>query len=271
MIRNHIKISLRNLWKNKLLSTLNLLGLSIGIGSVLTLIFSVYAYYTADSNIANQENIYYLKTMTTGGDSYSETAYPLLEEIIKSSPEVVAASHLQGWSQLWLEYGEAEFQERTDYVEPDFFNVFSLPLKYGDPKTALDKKHSIVLTYKVSEKIFGEKNPVGKTLIANDSLNLTITGVLAPISPYSTFRLGVVMPSQLLESYPSFIARADWSDSFSVNYLKLRPTTNIAQFESRITALVKKNYSNPSIVSEIKLMPFAGMRTDNIPVVNTII
>lgn len=271
MIRNHIKISLRNLWKNKLLSTLNLLGLSIGIGSVLTLAFSVYAYYNADSIVEDQENIYYLKTTTSAGDTYPQTPYPLLDEIVKSSPEVIAATHLQGWSQLWLEYGDSEFQEHSDYVEAEFFKVFSLPLKFGDPKTALDKKYSVVLTNKVSEKIFGEKNPVGKTLMANDTLNLTVTGVLESISPYSAFRLGILMPTRLLEDYPSFKARADWKDSFTVNYLKLSPFTDVAQFESRIEEIVKKNYSDPSTVATIKLMPFAGMRTDNIPVVNTII
>ena len=271
MLKNHIKISFRNLWKNKLLSTLNLLGLSIGIGSVLTLIFSVYAYYNADSNIEDQENIYYLKTTTTGGDTYWETPYPLLKEIVKSSPEVIAATHLQGWSRPWLEYDESEFQEQTNYVEPEFFQVFSLPLKYGNPETALDKKYSIVLTSIVSQKIFGEKNPVGESLKVNDSLNLNITGVLAPISPYSAFRLGVLMTTDLLEDNPNFADRADWGDSFTVNYLRLRTNANIAQFESRIEELVKNNYTDPSRVSSIKLMPFAGMRTDSIPVVDTII
>jgi len=271
MIKNHIKISLRNLWKNKLLSTLNLLGLSIGIGSVLTLIFSVYAYYNADSNIEDQENIYYLKTTTTGGDAYFETPYPLLREIVKSSPEVIAATHQQGWSQPWLEYNESEFQERTNYVESEFFQVFSLPLKYGDSETALEKKYSIVLTSNVSQKIFGEKNPVGESLKVNDSLNLNITGVLAPISPYSAFRLGVLMPTDLLEDNPNFANRAGWDNSFSVNFLRLRPNANIAQFETRVNGLVKSNYADPSIIASIKLMPFAGMRTDSIPVVDTII
>jgi len=271
MLKNHIKISFRNLWKNKLLSTLNLLGLSIGIGSVLTLIFSVYAYYSADSNIENQEDIFYLKTVTTSGDTYTETPYPLLKEIIKTSPEVIAASHLQGWSQPWLEFGESEYQEQTNYVEPEFFKVFSLALKYGNRKTALDKKYSIVLTHNISEKIFGETNPVGKTVIANDSLNLTITGVLEPISPYSAFRLGVVMPTQLLEDYPSFKARSDWGDSFSMNYLRLRPNANIEAFESRIEKLVQKNYADPTSVAAIKVMPFADIRINSIPVVGTII
>ena len=271
MIKNYFKIAWRNLWKNKMLSTLNLLGLSIGIGSVLTLIFSVYAYYNADSNVVDQDNIYYLKTITTGGDTYSQTPYPLLQEIVKSSPEVIAATHMQGWYQPWLTYGDLDFQENTDYVEPEFFQVFSLPFKYGDPETAFDKKYSIVLTHKVSLKIFGEENPVGKIISANDTLNLTITGVLEPISPYSTFRMGVIMSTKLLEDIPSFKERANWSDSFTMNFLKLRPSTDIAQFESRVYDLVKTNYSNPTTIAAIKLMPFAGVRTDSIPVVDTII
>jgi putative ABC transport system permease protein len=271
MIQNHIKISLRNLWKNKLLSTLNLLGLSIGIGSVLTLAFSVYAYYNADSNIEGQENIFYLKTVTTGGDTYKSTPYPLLNEIVKASPEVIAATHMQGWGQPWLKYGETEFQESSNYVDPDFFKIFYLPFKYGNPETALEKKYSIVLFHKISQKIFGEKNPLGETIKLNDSINLTVTGVIGDLSPYSAFRLGVLMPTKLLEDYPTFIARADWSDSFTVNFFKLKPTTDIARFESQVTALAKKNYSDPSTLSEIKLMPFSGMRSDSLPVIDTII
>jgi len=271
MLKHHIKLSFRNLWKNKLLSTLNLLGLSIGIGSVLTLIFSVYAYYDADSNIEDQENIFYLKTLTTGGASYTETPYPLLEEIIKTSPEVLAASHLQGWDNLWLEYGEFEFQESSEYVEPEFFDVFSLALKYGNRETALDNKNSIVLTHKVSEKIFGQKNPIGEIIKANDSLNLTVTGVLEPISPYSAFRLGVILPTKLLEDNLNFKRRADWTDGFTFNYLRLRPNTNIEAFESRIYEIVQKNYPDPTSVAAIKALPFSGIRINSIPVVETII
>ncbi|WP_373516196.1 ABC transporter permease, partial [Pricia sp.] len=218
MLRNHLKLSLRNLWKNRLLSLLNLLGLSIGIGSVLTLIFSVYAYYTADSNLEGQEHIYYLKTTRTNGHSFNDNVFPLLDEIIKSSPEVIAGTHVHGWGNMWLEHGESELQERNDYVDTDFFEVFSLPLKYGDSKTALKKKYSIILTDRVSQKIFGEKNPVGETLIADDSLHVTVTGVFEPISPYSSFRLGVVLSNELLKDNPSFTANSGWDNSFTPSY-----------------------------------------------------
>ena len=271
MLKNHIKLSIRNLRKNKLLSSLNLIGLSIGIGSVLTLLFSVYAYYKADTNIEDQENIYYLKTTGTEGHTFIENPFPLVDEIVNSSPDFIAGTHVHGWGNIWLEHGESELQERTDYVDTDFFEVFSLPLKYGDSKTALEKKYSIVLTDRVSQKLFGEKNPVGETLMADDSLSVTITGVFEPISPYSSFRLGVVLPNELLKDNPNFIANTNWGNSFTPSFLRLRPSTDIAQFEKLVFELIQKNYVDPSIVASVKAMPHADMRMDNIPVVKTII
>ena len=271
MIINHLKLSFRNLWKNKLLSSLNLIGLSIGIGSVLTLLFSVYAYYTADKNVEDQENIYYFKTITTGGDTYMENPYPLMDKILETSPQVIAGTHLHGWGNMWLERGEKELQEQTNYVDPEFFEVFSLPLKYGDTKTALEKKYSIILTKRVSQKIFGEKNPVGETLIGADSLNLTVTGVFEPISPYSSFRLGVVLPNAILKDNPNFVSQATWSNSFSPSFLKVRPDTDITQLENHVNQLVQHNYADPTTIAEVNAMTFSEMRMDSIPVVKTII
>ena len=271
MFKNHLKLSFRNLWKNRLLSSLNLLGLSIGIGSVLTLLFSVYAYYTADKNVEDQENIYYFKTITTGGDTYMENPYPLMDKILETSPQVIAGTHLHGWGNIWLERGEKELQEQTNYVDPEFFEVFSLPLKYGDTKTALEKKYSIILTKRVSQKIFGEKNPVGETLIGADSLNLTVTGVFEPISPYSSFRLGVVLPNAILKDNPNFVSQATWSNSFSPSFLKVRPDTDITQLENHVNQLVQHNYADPTTIEEVKAMTFSEMRMDSIPVVKTII
>ncbi|WP_281541436.1 ABC transporter permease [Maribacter aestuarii] len=271
MLKNHIKISLRNLWKNKTLSLLNLVGLSIGVSSVLTLFFSVYAYYTADEHIPDQETIFYLKTQLKDGNSYREVPYPLIEKVVSISPEVLAGTHLHGWGNIWLENGNEEFQHRTDYADPEFFEVFGLPLKYGNQEMALKEKYSIILTDKVSQQIYGDENPVGKTLIGADTLSLTVTGVFEPISPYSSFRLGVLLPNTLLKNNPTFIAQTDWSNSFSPAYLKLRPETDITALKDRIEQLVQENYTDPALIAGMDVMPYSEMRTDIIPVVDTII
>lgn len=271
MLRNHLKLSFRNLWKNRLLSSLNLLGLSIGIGGVLTLMFSVYAYYVADNMIPDQEHIYYLKTHLADGNDYNEAVYPLLDKIKSTSPEVVAGTHLHGWGNIWLEVGDNEFQKTTTYADPEFFKVFALPLKYGNHNSALNEKYSIVLTDKVSKQLFGEENPVGKSLIAADTLNLTVTGVLEPISPYSSFRLDVLMPNTILKDNVGFKNQNNWDSSFSPVFMKLRPDANIQQFENRVGQLVKENYEDPTVISRMEVIPHNNVRIDSIPVVEIII
>ena len=271
MLKNHIKISLRNLWKNRTLSLLNLIGLSIGVSSVLALLFSVYAYYTADNAIPDQEQLFYLKTHLKDGSGYREVPFPLLDEIVNTSPQVMAGTHLHGWGNIWLESDNEEFQHRTDYADPEFFEVFDLPLKYGNKETALKEKYSIILTDKVSQQIYGDENPVGKTLIGADTLNLKITGVFEPISPYSSFRLGVVLPNTLLKDNPTFVQQTNWNNSFSPVFLKLRPDSDIAAVERQLALLVENNYPDPALIDQVKMMPYGEMRTDIIPVVDTII
>ncbi len=271
MLLNHLRLSFRNLWKNRMLSFLNLLGLSIGIGSVLTLMFSTYAYYIADDNIVEQEQIYYVKTHLNDGNDYNEAVYPLLDRILSTSPEVEAGTHLHGWGNIWLEVGDTEFQSQPNYADSEFFEVFGLPLKHGNQSTALKEKYSIVLTNKVSKQLYGDTNPVGKTLIAADTLNLTITGVLEPISPYASFRMGVLLPNTLLKGNIGFESQMNWGDTFSPVYLKLRPDADVAQLESRIDQLVQDNYSDPTVISRIELKQHKEARIDNIPVVGIII
>ncbi|AXT50381.1 ABC transporter permease [Aquimarina sp. BL5] len=271
MIKNYFKISIRNLLKNKTLSLLNLIGLSVGISSVLTLLFSVYAYYTADNHISDKENIVYIKTVLTDGNDYSHVPYPLLDRVLNSSPDVIAGTHLHNWNNMWLTSEEKDFQNRTDFADPEFFEVFDIPLKYGNKTTALKEKYSIVLTDKVSKQIFGDINPVGKTLVGSDTLNLKVTGVFEPISPYSAFRLGVVLPNTILKTNPSFIAQNNWANSFSPTYFRLRPNSDLTQLKNNVTQLMSENSIDANTIAKMTVMPFVDMRTDAIPIVDIII
>ena len=125
MLFTHFKLALRNLRKNKLFTIVNIIGLSVGVASVMALSFSVYQYITTDRMFKGKENMYYLKTATPSGELYMQTTYPLLEEIVRTCPEVEAGTHAQNFGNPpWLKYGDKETQEGTNYVEKDFFKVF---------------------------------------------------------------------------------------------------------------------------------------------------
>ena len=247
------------------------MGLSIGVSGVLALLFSIYAYYTADDCIPNRQDIVYLKTILKDGSSYREVPYPLMDQLIETSADVVSGTHLHSWGNIWLELAGKDFQHRTDYADPEFFKVFDLPLKFGNSDTALKEKYSIVLTHKVSQQMFGETNPVGKTLKGADTLNLKITGVLEPISPYSSFRLGVLLPNTILEDNPAFRAQNNWENSFSPIDLKLRSGTDRVKLQAEVEQILRNHVVNADNIAEVRVMPYTQLRTDIIPVVDIIV
>lgn len=271
MIKNYFKIAWRNLWKNSLYSGLNIIGLSFGLASVMTLIFVLYAYYDADAALKDKDQIYYLQSVGEDGGTYMQTTYPLLGEIVKNSPEVEAATHIQGWNSPKFSFQDKKLWGNTKYVDSSFLQVFTLPLIYGNPETALDEKFSVVLSKDKSKQLFGNINPLGKVIKADDSINLTVTGVLAPVSNYSSVEADILLTTSLLMDQKSFSENANWYNSFAENYLKMRADADISKFENHLKDLVLLHYEDPSIIREIQAKAFSNIREENNPMVGTIL
>jgi putative ABC transport system permease protein len=266
-----LKAAFRQLWNNKLFSAVNIIGLSVGLASVMALLIGVYMYLTSDNMHLDKDRMYYLKTTSASGNEYMQTTYPLLDEILKACPEVEGGTHAQGWNAPWLKYGENEIQENTKYVDTGFFRVFSFPLKYGNANTALRDKFSVVISDKIATVLFGKENPVGRVITADDTLQLTVTGVLEPIPTNSSVRAEAFLTTQLLKSNAEFAQNADWYNGFASNYLKLRPGADIKAFNARVNKIVALNYAEGRKTDKIRAVPFANMRNEAGPIVNVII
>src|SRR5690606_6156067 len=152
-----------------------------------------------------------------------------------------------------------------------FFKVFTLPLKYGNPKTALQDTYDIVISEEVSRQFFGDKNPVGETIKADDSLSLTVQGVYKSISPYASLEFDVLLPTALLELNPGFKQGADWYNTFAYNYLRLQKGTNISNLENKVLEIAKRNYQDASELKKIGLVSFTEYRESYNPTVGKII
>jgi len=267
----NLKAAFRQLWKNKLFSLVNIIGLSVGLASVMALLIGVYMYTTTDSMHADKDRMFYLRTTNAEGKQYLQTTYPLLDEILKSCPEVEGATHAQSWSNPWLKYGEKEAQESTAYVDTGFFKVFTFPLKYGNAATALKDKFSAVISEKVALQLFGKENPVGKIIAADDSVQLTVTGVLETIPTNSSVRSDVFLTTALLYDNPGFKSNANWYNGFALNFLKFRPGSNIAAFDLKVAKLVALNYVPERNSDKVNAVQFSNMRNEAGPIINIII
>jgi putative ABC transport system permease protein len=267
----YFKLAIRNLKKNKLFTAVNIIGLSVGIASVMALSFSVYQYITTDRIFKGKEDMYYLKTSLPSGESYMQTTFPLLDEIVRTCPEVEAGTHTQTWNGPWLKYGEKEAQERTMYVERDFFKVFAFPLTAGNVTTALDDKFSIVISDKIARQLFGSQNPLGKTITADDSLQLTVTGVLAPQANNNTVKADVLLPVAILKDNKDFGPNANWYNTFASNFLRLKKGSSIPVFEAKLAKIVATNYAPENKQSIIKAIAFKNIKDESGPLIGIII
>jgi putative ABC transport system permease protein len=271
MFKTYIKTAFRQLWKNRLFSVVNTVGLSVGLASVMALLIGVYMYMTTDAMHKDKNRMYYLKTVVPEGESYMQTTYPLLGEIVKNCPEVEAATHIQGWYSPWLKNGDKEVQENTEFVDTGFFGVYSFPLKYGTAANALKEKFSVVISEKVSAQLFGKENPVGKTILADDTISLTVTAVLKEIPTNSTLRGDVFLTTQLLATNPDFSNNANWYNGFAENYLKLKSGADVKLFESKIAKIIALNYEKEVRNQKVTVVPFSNLKNEAGPVINLII
>lgn len=270
MFKNYFKTAIRQLQKNRLFSMVNIIGLSVGLASIMALSVLVYQYLTTDSNQKNIGEMYYLKTSDHEGNKYAAKPYPLLGEVVKHCPEVAAGTHIQSWYYPWLKYGDKEFQETTDFVDTGYFTVFQYPFKWGNAATALRDKFSVVLSDEIAQKFFGNENPVGKVVLADDTLQLTITGVLQHVPTNSTIRPSILIPTAMLESNPDFKSGANWYNTFASNYIRLKKNSSAKQLDSKIAAITKLNYPDEQKGNTVFSVSFADITKEASPIIGVI-
>ncbi|MCE7058851.1 ABC transporter permease [Dyadobacter sp. CY343] len=241
MLKNYLKIAIRTLWKNRLFTAINFLGLSLGLGSAGVLILFIQRGVTFDTFHENNDQIYFVQTETKG-ERYNATVHPIMQQLIRTFPEIEAGTHFQGWNDVWLTYKGKNIQGNTKYVDSSFFDIFSFKLKYGDPKTAFKSRQSIVINQKIALALFGDNNPVGETVSVSDTLNFTVTGVLDRVPENSSMQFEVLVPISLLEANEGFRSGADWYNTFSSVYLKIKKGTDIAKLEAQFPQFGKTHF-----------------------------
>jgi putative ABC transport system permease protein len=242
MYKNYLKIAFRSLWKNRMFTAINLLGLSLGLASAGVLILFTQRGVAFDTFHKDNERIYFVQTEGRDG-RYNQTVYPILDQLVKTFPEVEAGTHVQGWNNVWISYKGKDFQGDTKYVDTTFFDVFSFKLKYGNPHTALKQQQSILINQQVAVGLFGSKNPIGETVTVNDTLSFTVTGVLDDVPSNSSIQFEVLVPIANLEANKNFAENADWYNTFARVYLRLKKDVDVSKLEAKFPAFARTHFS----------------------------
>ncbi len=251
MLKNYLKTALRNLWKNKGFSAINIVGLATGIATCLVILLYVMDELSYDKYNLQAERIYRLDNEIKFGDNHYDGAEaPALMGPVfaKDFPQIEHYTRFRNWGSLTIKKGNEKITEnKIIYADSTLFDVFTLPFVDGNPVTALKNTNSLVITEAVAKKYFNTSFAVGKTLTTDDKV-YKITGVIKNIPAQSHFNFDFFAAmSELTQSNDD-----NWLGNNFQTYIVLRPGTDI----NKLTELFNKTYDSyvgPELKSVINL------------------
>ena len=244
MLRSYLVITLRNLFKNRIYTFINVVGLTVGISSVILILLYVQdevSYDRYDPDTANIYRIYW-----QSGNPQTRTPHPMAQALVKDFPEVehaVTLSPIWGPGLTRQSFSVRNLEKDIRYNEKDilsvdstFFDVFPIQIIQGNRKKVLRTPGKLLLSESAARKYFGDEDPIGKFLAVNDDQNLIeIEGVYADFPQQSHFHAMALVSYVHMKSYEDpESAYYTWADFGHFNYIKLHPDADPDKLEGQL-------------------------------------
>ncbi|MEP7317106.1 MAG: FtsX-like permease family protein [Panacibacter sp.] len=283
MFKNYITIALRSLWKNKVFTSINILGLAIGISASLVIYLLVNYHFTFDKFEKDGDRVYrVVSNFSFSGETYHNSGVtdPLYGAVKKEITGLDAVIPFRTWD------GDAKISV-TDatkkdpvifkhegniiFADSNYFNLVNYDWVAGSPKTSLNKPYQTVLTESRAKLFFPKLTAaeiIGRQIYFNDTVAATITGIVKDIKDNTDFTFKTFVAFATLES--TSLKPESWDTWNNTNgaqqlYLKLSAGTSIAQVEKRIDQLYKKydiKEENDHSLSWHNLQPLSDLHFD---------
>jgi len=233
MFKNYLTITLRNLKKNITFSSLNIIGLAVGMAAFILILLYVRNELSYDKHHENASRIY---RVIREGRAFTPAA--LGPELMEKIPEVESAARIIRSSDTLVSHLEDSFLEQEFYwADPELLRIFAFPFVRGNPEAALNDPFAIVLSQKAAEKYFGDADPLGNILKVSERYSFKVTGVFADMPPNSHFVMDVVVPYSTYFRITSNDITG-WQSNFSYTYLLLRKGTESQETEDKIHTFI---------------------------------
>jgi len=242
MLRNYFKVAVRNLLRSKGFSLMNILGLAIGMASALIILLWVQNEWSFDRSYPNKARLYEVWNKDKwGNDTVCWHATPKVmgDFLKKDYPEIERSSRLNWTQTLLFSVGEKRLNVKGTMVDPDFLTMFSVPFIKGNAATALNTPNSITITKSLAEKLFGNEDPMGKTVKVDNKSMFNVTGVIENLPANSQFDYEYLIPW----SYMHATGQDDpyWGNNSTRNLVLLKEGTNFAALNEKIKTMVVRH------------------------------
>jgi len=254
MFKLNLKIALRNIWKNKVSSFINITGLAIGLAACLLLMAYIGYEWNFDKQSRNASNVYLAMTNETDDqgqishtfDGTTTALGPLLKQGI---PEVKYVSRMNYGSQALIANGTKAFKKLAKFAEPDIFKMYDYDFIAGNPATALTLPESVVITESTARVLFGSADVLNRTVRYQDKIDLNITGVIRDQPENSSNKFDYLMPWSFYETQGEGAGDLNWKNYNFVTLVYLQAGADPAQVNKKIDRLVHLNNKSLGIAA----------------------
>jgi putative ABC transport system permease protein len=264
MLRNYLKTALRNLWRNKGFSAINILGLTIGIASSLLILLWVRNELSYDRFHAHADRIYRI-TVDASGFKAAVNPAGMPAGLQAAMPEVRGVLRLGHERSVLFAAGVREFEEPgVIFADSNFLQFFSYSLKEGDVKKAMQRPDAVLLTGAMARKYFGTEAAIGKTLKMNNDLLLTVTGILAETPGNSHLQFDFILPMAVEARDNDDLRNNVWTNFNFYGYVRLddrfvASPVNLARLEKRMDAIYQEHVPPTLLKATFQLQPLTAI------------
>ena len=256
MIKNYLKVILRNIKKHKGYSFINITGLAIGMACCLLISIWVLDELNHDRFHENADCIYRVEEnqhYSQGVYHVTVTPYPIAPALKDEIAGIKDATRY-----VWAGGGMYRYEENSFFeynvraVDPSFFRIFTFPLVKGDREKALDSPYSLVMSEEMAEKYFGRSDPLGKVVTVNNQHEFTVTGVMKNIPHNSYLQFDVAIPYAYLEKIG--VTSDQWDSNSIFTFVQLEKNVTETQVNERIKDFIRTRVEESR--TDLVLFPF---------------
>jgi len=241
MIKNYLKVILRNIKKHKGYSFINITGLAIGMACCLLISSWVLDELNYDRFHENADHIYRIEEnqyYSQGEYHVNLTPYPIAPALKEKIPGIRDATRYVWVGGGLYRHGENSFFEYdVRAVDPSFFEIFTFPLVKGDKEKVFDSPYSLVLSEEMAEKYFGQADPLGKVITVNNKHEFTVTGVMKNIPHNSFLQFDMAVPYAFLEKIDA--TNDHWGSNSIQTFVQLEEIVTDVQVNEKIKDFIR--------------------------------
>jgi len=275
MWHNYLKIARRNLLAQRRYTLLNGIGLAVGLAGTLLIYLFLRHHLDTDRHHTRFDRIVRIDTdlyLEDGSVEFNaEAPLPMAAVLRSDYPQVEQAAFLSMIRDLTVSVGAGSGNVRrflehsgAGLVGPEWFSILSYTWLQGDPKTALSAPNQVVLTESWARRYFGDANPVGQTLVLNNKLTATVTGLLAETPRTTDTDLGLFVSLASLKGLDPEYDQNSWLHLSSSNrvYATLRSAGDLAGLQRAMPALSRKQYGEMAPIFRFVVQPLRELHFD---------